>query len=406
MDVEGSSLKAIVLAAGEGIRLRPFTDRMPKGMISVGNKPILSYVIESLVSSGISEIVLVVGYQKERIMDYFKDGALYHAHITYVVQDRQLGTGHALLKAAQSFGTETLVVPADNLVNSVMIASIKDQMTPSVLCVLHDEPSNYGVVEIEDGRLKNIYEKPQSDQGNIISTGIYKLPKEMISVLKKMVDQGRTDLTDTIKEMISEGFLINALLSHEPWQDVVYPWDIIQVNENIMQQKDSMISEGTIEKGVVIKGPVIIGKNTIVRSGSYLLGPVSVGDGCHIGPSTCLFPSTTVGDQVTIGPFTSIHNCVIMANSSIDSHCCLKQSIIGEGCRLGSNIITLEADEDIRLDTSTRFHHVKRAGCYIGENTCIDAAVVIHPGILIGSDTVVGSQKVITKPIKSNSMVV
>lgn len=406
MDSEGSSLKAIVLAAGEGIRLRPFTDRMPKGMISVGNKPILSYVIESLVFSGISEIVLVVGYQKERIMDYFRDGALYQAQITYVIQDRQLGTGHALLQAAQSFGAETLVVPADNLVNSAMITSIKKHSTPSILCVIHDEPSNYGVVEIEDGRLTNIIEKPQGDQGNIISTGIYKLPKETIPVLKKMVDQGRTDLTDTIKEMIAEGFLINTLISHEPWQDVVYPWDIINVNEQIMQKKDSMNGAGTIEKGVVIKGPVSIGRNTIIRSGSYILGPVSIGDGCHIGPSTCLFPSTTIGDNVTIGPYTSIHNCVIMANSSIDSHCCLKQSIIGEGCRLGSNIITLEADADIRLDALSRFLHVKRSGCYIGENTCIDAAVVVHPGIIIGSDTMVGPQKVITKTIKSNSTVV
>ena len=90
-------MKAIILAAGEGRRLRPFTETMPKVMLPVANKPVLEYVFDAVKNSGIDELIVVVGYKKERIMEHFKD---YEGiKITYVVQDRQLGTAHALLQA-------------------------------------------------------------------------------------------------------------------------------------------------------------------------------------------------------------------------------------------------------------------------------------------------------------------
>ena len=406
MDIEGISVKAIILAAGEGTRLQPFTDTMPKGMIHLANKPILSYVVESLVLAGITEIVLVVGYQKERIMDYFGDGKKFGAHMTYVVQEKQLGTGHALLQAAQLFGTQTIVVPADNIVNEQMIRSIHNQTAPALLCVQHEEPSKYGVVHIENNSLVDICEKPERNQGNIISTGIYKFTKEIIPLLQQTVKDGKTDLTDTIKVMLSQGFDIAALISHEHWQDVVYPWDIIQVNENILQQKKTTTCAGTIEQDVVIKGPVTIGNNTIIRSGSYILGPVSIGDGCSIGPHTCIFPSTAIGDGVNIGPFSKIQNSVIMSNTTIDSHCSLKHSVFGEGCTIDSHITNLQMDADIKLENSNQLLHVKDAGTYVGENSLIQSGVVINPGVIIGSNTVIHPQKIITTSIKSHSLVV
>ncbi|MDD1747358.1 MAG: nucleotidyltransferase family protein, partial [Methanomassiliicoccales archaeon] len=89
-------MKAVVLAAGEGTRLRPFTNSRPKVMIPVANKPILHFVVKALVDSGVKDIVLVVGYKRERIMSYFGDGKAFGANIHYVVQEKQLGTAHAL----------------------------------------------------------------------------------------------------------------------------------------------------------------------------------------------------------------------------------------------------------------------------------------------------------------------
>jgi len=101
------AMKAVILAAGEGKRLRPFTETLPKVMLPVANKPVLEYVIDSVKKSGLKEIVLVVGYKKEVIMEYFKDYK--GIKISYVTQEKQLGTAHALLQAKNSVN-ETFIV--------------------------------------------------------------------------------------------------------------------------------------------------------------------------------------------------------------------------------------------------------------------------------------------------------
>src|SRR3970040_623107 len=92
-------MKAVILAAGEGARMGPFTASEPKGMIPVGNKPILEYAVEALVENGIHDLVLVVGYRKERIQSYFEDGGKFNARIEYATQGKQLGSLHALWEA-------------------------------------------------------------------------------------------------------------------------------------------------------------------------------------------------------------------------------------------------------------------------------------------------------------------
>ena len=115
-------MKAVILAAGEGKRLRPFTETMPKVMLPVANKPILEHVFDALKNSGITEIILVVGYKKEVIMDYFKDYK--DIKITYVVQDKQLGTAHALSKAKNHIKNSFIVVPGDNIIDKKSITKL------------------------------------------------------------------------------------------------------------------------------------------------------------------------------------------------------------------------------------------------------------------------------------------
>ena len=109
-------MKAVILTAGEGIRLRPLTFSRSKGMIPVGNLPILEYVIKALSSNGIRDIILVVGYKKERIMSYFGDGKQFRVKIKYVVQKKPLGTAHALRQAESMIDSRFLVLPGDNII--------------------------------------------------------------------------------------------------------------------------------------------------------------------------------------------------------------------------------------------------------------------------------------------------
>ena len=166
-------MKAVILAAGEGKRLRPFTETMPKVMLPVANKPVLEYVFDAVKNSGIDEIINVVGYKKEVIMEYFKNYE--DVDITYVVQDKQLGTAHALLQAKKYINDPFIVLSGDNIIDQSSISKlIKDKSKHSLLIKEHTHPSKYGVVFVKKSILKEIVEKPKGELGKFISTGIYK----------------------------------------------------------------------------------------------------------------------------------------------------------------------------------------------------------------------------------------
>ena len=125
--------QAVILAAGEGQRLRPFTVNRPKAMLSLAGRPLLDHVVAALVAGGIRDIVIVVGYRKEPILDYLGSGERYGAHITYITQEKQLGTAQALKLVEAAVGDDFLVLPGDNLIESGTLSDISAAAAPTVL---------------------------------------------------------------------------------------------------------------------------------------------------------------------------------------------------------------------------------------------------------------------------------
>src|SRR4030043_439567 len=153
--------QAVILAAGEGERLRPFTVNRPKTMITIADKPILQFVIESLAQNGIRDIILVVGYRKEQVYDYMGSGDDFGVKITYVTQAQQLGTAHALSLVRDAVGDEFLVLPGDNLIEAHTIADFSAIEPDAVLVKRVSNPERYGVVNVDGGEEKGIVEKPK-----------------------------------------------------------------------------------------------------------------------------------------------------------------------------------------------------------------------------------------------------
>lgn len=393
-------MKAVILAAGEGKRLRPFTETMPKVMLPVSNKPILEHVFDAVKNTGINEIIVVVGYKKEVIMEHFKDYK--GMKIKYVTQEKQLGTAHALLQAKNHVKGSFIVLSGDNIIDKKGIQKlIQTKSDYSILIKEHLHPSKYGVVFLEKNNLKKIVEKPKEETGKFISTGIYKLPKTVFTKIEKLSKQGIYDLSSVVQSLLTDGATMNTIVA-ESWMDIVYPWDLITVNETMIQNSKSSIG-GTVEKNVVIKGDVSIGKDTKIYSGCYIVGPVIIGKGCEIGPNACIFPSTTIGDNAVVHPFAEIRNSVIMKDAHIGSNSFITNSVVARGSILGHNFSS-DAGENI-IEVEDEIKKLKNLGSLIGEDCTIGSNVVVDPGVIIGRKCKIESMKRIRKSIESNSKV-
>jgi UDP-N-acetylglucosamine diphosphorylase/glucosamine-1-phosphate N-acetyltransferase len=393
--------KAVILAAGEGKRLRPFTETMPKVMLPIANKPLLEFVFDAVRKSGIDEIIVVVGYKKEVIMEYFKEYK--NIKITYVTQDRQLGTAHALLQAKKHIKDSFIVLAGDNIIDSGSIEKLlKDKSEYSLLIKEHPHPSKYGVVFVENRSIRRIVEKPKEDIGKYISTGIYKLPRSVFTEIEQCTSEGAHALSSIIQSLVDKRKHINTIFA-KSWMDIVYPWDLISVNE-VMIQGMSESTSGVIEKGVTIKGLVSVGKGTKIYSGCYIVGPVVIGENCEIGPNACIFPSTSIGNNTVVHPFSEIRSSIIMDDVHIASNAHISRSVIGKGCVIGDNFSTITGKTTIEIE-----NEFKRLdppiGAIIGEDCVIESHVVVDPGKIIGRKCYISPMKHLRKNIPSETKV-
>ena len=388
--------QAVILAAGEGRRLRPFTVTKPKVMLSIAGKPILQYVIEALAQNGIRNIVLVDGYHKEQILDYLGSGEQLGVDITYVTQEKQLGTAHALAQAKGVTESEFLVLPGDKLIEVDTIAQFVTVKPEAVLVKRVDNPERYGVVTLDSGLVKNITEKPEKAKTDIVNTSVYAFSTEVFDFIEPELD-----IPDVLNRMIAQGKPITAQETDSTWLDVVYPWDILSLNDTLLRQIKADVA-GTIEKGVSLTGSVSVGKATVIRSNSYLAGPVVIGKNCDIGPYVCLLPATSIGDNVVISPFTEIKNSVIGDDVSIGPGCIIEDSVIDKGCIIKGRFTALGGQAEVTVDNE---HHSVTIGAMLGEACHLGGGVTAQPGVIVGNFSQVEALKLFRGRLPDRSLV-
>ena len=398
-------MKAVILAAGEGTRLRPFTTSEPKPMIQIANRPILEYAIEALAANSVRDITMVVGYKKERIMSHFEDGREWGVELGYVEQKRRVakaGTAYALSMAKEKVKGDFLVLPGDNIISPKLIGDLLETKGKHRLVITEsDMPSKYGVVELSGRSVRNIVEKPEHHIGNLISTGIYKFSSEIFDTIDEVMDTGRYDLTSVIQHMIPTT-KVNAVKTSRVWNDVVYPWDILDVNALSLRDCGSKTS-GRIDRGVTMKGPVTIGDGSIIRAGTHIMGPVIIGEGCEIGPSVCIYPSTSIGDNVRISPFSVVEHSVLMDHVTIGAGSYLSHSVLGHGVELGPQFSA--AESSAHMDVEGECRSVERIGTLIGERTVIGSQVSVIHGSIIGANCRIAHHTKVNDSIECNTIV-
>jgi UDP-N-acetylglucosamine diphosphorylase/glucosamine-1-phosphate N-acetyltransferase len=398
-------LKGVILAAGEGRRCRPLTQTRSKVMLPVRNQPFMEHVILALAANGVRDLYVVVGYQKERVMDYFEDGVDFGVRITYIEQNELLGTAHALLKAKPYMDEDFLVVNGDNLFDR---RSIKELISAKgdnvILAALRQNTGEYGVLMVENQKVKAIIEKPGKPCAGILNTGAYRFSPDIFEELSKtpISERGSYELTDTISQMITEGKEIVPLISKGIWADAIFAWDLLKANSLALGMNDTKIS-GILEDGARISGYVEIGEGSIIRSGSYLVGPVCIGEDCDIGPNATLLPSTSVGDSVRIGSNSEIRNSIIMDDARIGSGTIISDSVVGASCTLADHLV-IETGACV-VEVAESFQRAE-FGAVFADDVTAGARVLVNPGTIVGTGVRIGSGASIRGSIERDSRVI
>ena len=297
-------MKALILAAGQGTRLRPVTLTMPKSLVPVANRWLIDYALDALKMAGLTDIGIVVNNLDSPIVANLKDGRSLGVRIEYVVQDEQLGLAHATSLCRDFVGDEPFTVfLGDNIFQDKMtdlLTSFADSRDEAAVVLTSvSDPSRFGIAEIANGRIVRVVEKPQEPPSNLAIAGVYLFRNSVFDAIGRIKPSGRNELeiTDAIQVLIDDGLPVRSYELSGWWIDAGKPDAIIMANQLVLEELPYMpapegneqiegqsevshrvlIGPGSRVIDSVIRGPAIIGKNAVIRN-SYVGPYTSIGD--------------------------------------------------------------------------------------------------------------------------------
>ncbi len=357
-------MKALILAAGKGERLRPLTENAPKVMLPVAGKPMMQHNLEQL-EGIVDSAVIVIGYKGDVIRNCF--GSEFNGiKLSYVEQKKQLGTGHALLQAKGSLNGKFVMMMGDDLYRKADIKKcVKSRL--SILSVKGDT-RNFGACIAKDGRLVDIIEKSEKPVSDLVNTGLYVLDERIFKEKMEKSRRGEYEVTDAIRSLAGKAEI--DVTDGSFWIPIGYPWKLLEANEAVLKENGSFIHpEAKVSKKAEIEGPVFIDKGA--RLGNCVVR------GC-----------TSIGKGSVIGNFVEVKNSIIMDNSKIPHLSYVGDSIIGRDCNFGAGtqVANLRFDDrSVRMRIKGRMVDSKRRklGCVMGDGVKTAVNTSIMPGSVI-----------------------
>ncbi len=414
-------MKAVILAAGEGKRLKPITSSRPKPMIPLTGKPLLEHTILGLKDAGVNEILLIVGYKQDIIKDYFGNGLdKFNIKIEYKTQDEYLGTAHATNYAKDFIKNDPfLMMYGDLLVDPIIFKEVLQKFNKSkpegLISLLEvGNPKDYGIISLNsDGFVEKITEKPSPDLnlGNLANAGIYVFNPIIFEAIEKTEKSIREEFefTDSMEILIKQfnGNIIGHIIKEKFWSDIGLPWQLLDANSYLLDKIEKKIL-GNIQDNVVFEGNVYIGKGTTVRSGTYIQGPCYIGEDNIIGPNAFIRPNTTIGNNCHIG-ISEVKNSIILSDTNIPHFNYIGDSIICENVNLGAGtkVANLRLDEkNVKMNIEGRLidSGTRKLGMIIGPNVKTGINVSIMTGKKIGANSRIGAQTLVIEDVPPNTL--
>lgn len=393
------------MVAGEGTRLRPLTSTRPKPMLPVAGKPILEWNLEALAGNKFKRAILIVGYKKETIIDHF--GKSFNGiKLKYIEQKEQLGTAHAISMAEGKVGENFLamngdLIPSEKLISDFLSYNKKAKAENSICLTRVDNPSEFGIINLKGNTVSNIVEKPKKSTSNLANAGIYLFNSKIFDAIRGIEKSTRLEyeLTDALKTLIKDK-KVHGFECDDHCIDIGRPWDLLDANEILLKTMELKPENVDVEKFAVVKGPVQIGKGSVIRSGSYIEGPCWIGENCTIGPNCYIRPHSSIGNNAHIGNAVEIKNSIVMDSTNIGHLSYVGDSIIGEGCNFGAGtkVANLRVDnEEVRIEIKNELTASGRRkfGCLMGDgvrtgiNVSIMPGRAIYPGASVSAGSIV-----------------
>ena len=327
-------LKGIILHGGFGTRLRPFTHTMPKQLLPIANKPMSQYCVEVLRNAGITEIAIIIGgNNSHKVKEYYGDGTNFDVKFTYIFQEQPKGISHAISLCQEFIQNEKFIVFLGDNILKKNILEFKENFEKSnsdatiLLCEV-DNPTQFGIADIEGNTIKKIVEKPKNPPSNFAVIGIYFLSPKIFDIIKKLKPSWRNELeiTDALQMLLVENGKIDFETVTEFWKDTGTPNDILNANEAILEDMKSYF-HGTIKGDIIKNGNIMVDEGSILDENIQIIGPVIIGKNCRIHSGSCIGPNVSIGDNCDISN-AIIDNSIIMSNTQIEENKKISNSII------------------------------------------------------------------------------
>jgi glucose-1-phosphate thymidylyltransferase len=347
-------MKAIILAAGKGTRLRPVTLTTPKPLVPVANRPLIAYAMEMLKGGGMTEVGIVVNSMESAVVKGIGDGSAFGVNVSYIVQEEQKGLAHAVGLCRDFLAGESFAMfLGDNIFQDKMEMLLKNfESSEAELQIALGpvpDPSRFGVAIVEDGRITQLLEKPDPAPSNLAVAGVYMFRQSIFDAIAKIKPskRGELEITDAIQEVITSGARVDAYITEGWWIDAGKPNAIIQANQLVMSELPYSPSPQVdgLDEASYLSPRVILGENVKIKN-SVIRGPVVIGDNVEITDSY-------------VGPYTALGNGVQVIGSEIEASIVMRGSkLLNIPGRIDSSLV---ADNSIveaatqRVPKSQRF---------------------------------------------------
>jgi glucose-1-phosphate thymidylyltransferase len=330
-------MKALVLSGGAGTRLRPITHTSAKQLVPVANKPVLFYGLEAIRDAGVTDVGIIVGDTHAEIEAAVGDGSELGISVTYIRQTAPLGLAHCVLIAQEFLGEEDFVMYlGDNFIIGGITELVQEFRDGSydaqILLTKVDNPSQFGVAELgPNGGVTTLVEKPKSPRSDLALVGVYMFRPVIHDAVRaiKPSQRGELEITDALQWLIDEGRDVRPHLVTGYWKDTGRLEDMLECNRKVLESLEPAV-HGTVDAESVLTGRVVVEEGAVIER-STVRGPVIIG-------------RDTVVRDTYVGPFTSIYFGCTLEDTEIEHSIVLEESTIRGVGRIEDSLIGKEVE--------------------------------------------------------------